>query len=112
MQKPSYLYFFYYHTVFIHTNMREKFSNISVHVSLQHIYHMTKVVQVEEGIMIVVCAMTSYALLHSVKMNMQQNPIWELMLHSFELSHDTTKATKNTCCAKVKDVVDHRKQMA
>ena len=40
-------------------------------------------------------------------MNMQHCLILELILYKFELSHDTVEATKNICCAKDEDGVDH-----
>ena len=52
-------------------------------------------------------------LLHTMRdlkvkqMNMQHSLIWKLILYTFELSHNTTDATKNICGAKCEGKVDH-----
>ena len=65
------------------------------------------------GSIVVVGVLTHCALLHSMcdlkftQMNMQHSLIWELMLYKYKLSHNTMEATKNICCAKGEEVVDH-----
>ena len=85
----------------------EKFCNILVHVSLRHIYHMTRAVQTMVGIIVVVGALTCCAewYLKAAQMNIQQSSIQNLMLYKFKLSHNMVKVTKNICCAKGKDAV-------
>ena len=40
-------------------------------------------------------------------MNVQRGLIDKLMLHEFELGHNVTEATKNTCWGKSEAAVDH-----
>ena len=58
--------------------------------------------------MMVVGVLTHCALLHSMhdlkaaQVYVYQSLIQKLMLHEFKLGHNTTEATKNICCVKVK----------
>ena len=45
--------------------------------------------------------------LKDTQMNVQCNLIQELTLYEFELDHNAVKATKNICCARGEDIVDH-----
>ena len=40
-------------------------------------------------------------------MNVKYSLIWELMFYKFKLDHNAVEATKDICCAKVEDTVDH-----
>ena len=61
----------------------------------------------------VVGALASCALFHYVydlkatQMNVQHSLIQEIMLYKFEEGHNAVKATKNFCCEKGEDAVDH-----
>ena len=54
------------------------------------------------------CALLRFVCyLKATQMNMQYSQIWKLMLYKFELSCNATEATKNICCVKSVDAVDH-----
>ena len=63
---------------------------------------------------IVVVGVLTYALLHfmcdlkAAQLKVQCSLMKELMLYEFELSHDAVESTKNICCIKYEDAVDHR----
>ena len=66
-----------------------------------------------KGVIVVVGALTFYALLHLVcdlkaaQMNMQYSLIQELMLYKFKLGHNAMEATKNICCMQDEGSVHH-----
>ena len=92
--------------------MSQKFCNILVHASLQHVYH---VIEPDPAVIgsnwcADMFCITSICDLKAVQVNIQCSLIWELMLYKFELNHNTAEATKNICCTTGEDAVDHRKK--
>ena len=77
-------------------------------------YHVTETVQVVEHnlLWLVVGALMHCALFHFLydlkvaQMSVQSSLIQELMLHEFELDHNTVKTIKNICCVKGEGAID------
>ena len=76
-----------------YSRLSQKFCNILVCASLQHIYYMTEAVQAID--------------LKTKQMNLQCTLIWEFILYELELNHSTVFGYKNICCVKVKGTIDH-----
>ena len=95
------------------TSVSQKFYNISVRVSLQREYHLTKAVQAVIGRIVVVGALTCCSLVQGVcnlkatQMNVQRSLNREPTLYDFELGYNFMKATKNIWCAKGESIIDH-----
>ena len=73
---------------------------------------MTEAVQAVVGSIMVVGALTYWALLHcewfeSQQMNVQSSQIRELRLYEFEQGHNAAESNKNICCTKGDGAVDH-----
>ena len=97
------------------TSESQKFCNISVCASL---YQGTKAIhpwQVPDVIVsiLVVDMLIYFALLYSecnlkaTQMNRQHSLIQEHMFYTFELGYNAMEATRNICCVKHEDTVDH-----
>ena len=62
---------------------------------------------------IMIVGMVTYALLHymcdlrAAQMKVQYSLIQELIFYKYEVGYNAIKATKNICCAKSEDTLDH-----
>ena len=85
----------------------QRLSNILVHASLWHIYHMTKVVET----VVVTCCDWYYALLHCMcdlkTAQINISLIFENLFFTSSNSYNPVKVTKNICGANSEGSVDH-----
>ena len=84
------------------------FGNILACTSEQHVYPMTEAFPADIGSVVIVGALTCYALLHSMcdlkaaQMSMHHTLIWWLLLYEF-----MEKTKKKLLCAKDESIVDY-----
>ena len=96
---------------------RVKFCNILVNATLQHVYHVTKAIQAMEGphygwkyfgkwCTTILCIASFNVIWKPQRQTC--TIVWlKNMLHKFKLGYNTMEVTKNICCLKGKDIVDH-----